>query len=50
MPAKFSATPNPRVGVLSNGTEDTKGNDLTREAARLCALLDLEFHRLRRRL
>jgi glycerol-3-phosphate acyltransferase PlsX len=33
----------PRVGVLSNGSEETKGNDLTREAARLCGLLDLNF-------
>jgi glycerol-3-phosphate acyltransferase PlsX len=33
----------PRVGVLSNGSEETKGNDLTREAARLCAKLDLNF-------
>jgi glycerol-3-phosphate acyltransferase PlsX len=33
----------PRVGVLSNGAEESKGNDLTREAARLCALLDLNF-------
>jgi phosphate acyltransferase len=33
----------PRVGVLSNGTEDTKGNELTREAARLCRQLDLNF-------
>ena len=33
----------PRVGLLSNGSEETKGNDLTREAARLCALLDLNF-------
>ncbi len=33
----------PRVGVLSNGTEETKGNELTRETARLCALLDLNF-------
>jgi len=33
----------PRVGVLSNGSEETKGNDLTRETARLCALLDLNF-------
>ena len=33
----------PRVGVLSNGSEETKGNDLTREAARLCAQLDLNF-------
>jgi glycerol-3-phosphate acyltransferase PlsX len=29
--------------VLSNGAEESKGNDLTREAARLCALLDLNF-------
>ena len=33
----------PRVGVLSNGSEETKGNELTREAARLCGLLDLNF-------
>jgi len=33
----------PRVGVLSNGSEETKGNDLTRETARLCSLLDLNF-------
>ena len=33
----------PRVGVLSNGSEESKGNDLTREAARLCARLDLNF-------
>lgn len=33
----------PRVGVLSNGSEESKGNDLTREAARLCAKLDLNF-------
>lgn len=33
----------PRVGVLSNGSEESKGNDLTREAARLCARLELNF-------
>ena len=33
----------PRVGVLSNGSEESKGNELTREAARLCAKLDLNF-------
>lgn len=33
----------PRVGVLSNGSEETKGNDLTRETARMCSLLDLNF-------
>lgn len=33
----------PRVGVLSNGSEASKGNELTREAARLCARLDLNF-------
>jgi glycerol-3-phosphate acyltransferase PlsX len=31
----------PRVGVLSNGSEESKGNDLTREAARLCSHLDI---------
>lgn len=34
---------NPRVGVLSNGSEEGKGTALTREAARLCGLLDLNF-------
>jgi glycerol-3-phosphate acyltransferase PlsX len=33
----------PRVGVLSNGSEESKGNDLTREAAKLCSQLDLNF-------
>jgi len=34
---------NPRVGVLSNGTEDSKGTELTLEAFRLCKKLDLNF-------
>jgi glycerol-3-phosphate acyltransferase PlsX len=34
---------NPRVGILANGTEDSKGNDLTLEAFRLCKKLDLNF-------
>ena len=34
---------NPRVGILSNGTEETKGNDLTLEAFRLCKQLELNF-------
>lgn len=33
----------PRVGILSNGTEDVKGTELTREAAKLCAQSDLNF-------
>jgi len=33
----------PRVGILSIGTEDSKGNDLTLEAFRLCRQLDLNF-------
>ncbi|MDB6053318.1 MAG: Phosphate acyltransferase [Verrucomicrobiales bacterium] len=33
----------PRVGILSNGTEETKGNELTQAAHRLCKLLDLNF-------
>jgi glycerol-3-phosphate acyltransferase PlsX len=35
--------PNPRVGILSNGSEETKGNDLTRGAAKLCSQLGLNF-------
>ena len=34
---------NPRVGLLSVGTEDVKGNELTREALALCKRLDLNF-------
>src|SRR5690348_10191204 len=34
---------NPRVGILSVGTEDYKGNELTREAFKLCKQLDLNF-------
>ena len=33
----------PRVGILSNGTEESKGTELTREAARLCRLTHLNF-------
>lgn len=33
----------PRVGIVSNGTEESKGTELTREAARLCHHLDLNF-------
>ncbi len=33
----------PRVGVLSVGTEEVKGNELTRETFRLCKNLDLNF-------
>ena len=33
----------PRVGVLSNGTEESKGNDLTKATAKLCSHLELNF-------
>jgi len=33
----------PRVGILSNGTEEIKGNDLTREARKLCQQANLNF-------
>jgi glycerol-3-phosphate acyltransferase PlsX len=33
----------PRVGILSIGTEDSKGNELTLEAFRLCKQLDINF-------
>jgi len=33
----------PRVGILSIGTEDSKGNELTLEAFKLCKQLDLNF-------
>jgi phosphate acyltransferase len=33
----------PRVGILSIGTEDSKGNELTLEAFKLCKQLELNF-------
>lgn len=33
----------PRVGLLSVGTEDIKGNDLTQETFKLCKQVDLNF-------
>ncbi|MBM3877864.1 MAG: phosphate acyltransferase PlsX [Verrucomicrobia bacterium] len=33
----------PRVGILSNGTEDNKGTELTQAALRICRKLDLNF-------
>ncbi len=33
----------PRVGLLSVGTEDVKGNELTQEALKLCRKIDLNF-------
>ena len=33
----------PRVGILSNGSEDFKGTDLTRAASALCRQADLNF-------
>jgi len=35
--------PRPRVGVLSNGTEEMKGNELTQATLVLCMQLDLNF-------
>lgn len=35
--------PRPRVGVLSNGTEEMKGNELTQATLVLCKQLDLNF-------
>lgn len=34
---------NPRVGILSIGTEDSKGNELTLAAFKLCRQLDVNF-------
>jgi glycerol-3-phosphate acyltransferase PlsX len=34
---------NPRVGILSNGKEEMKGNELMREALGLCRRLELNF-------
>lgn len=35
--------PRPRVGILANGTEDNKGNELTLEANRILKQLNLNF-------
>ncbi len=35
--------PNPRVGILSNGEEEGKGNDLTREAHRTLASASFNY-------
>ncbi|HSH94038.1 MAG TPA: phosphate acyltransferase PlsX [Roseimicrobium sp.] len=35
--------PKPRVGILSNGSEEGKGTEITREALKLCRQLDLNF-------
>jgi len=34
---------NPRVGILSIGTEENKGNELTLDAFKLCKRLDINF-------
>ena len=39
----FPMATNPRVGLLSVGEEETKGNDLTREAFQLIKMLPLNF-------
>src|SRR5687768_8426055 len=36
-------TKNPRVGILSNGSEEMKGTELTRDAHKLCRKLDLNY-------
>jgi glycerol-3-phosphate acyltransferase PlsX len=33
----------PRVGILSNGTEEGKGTELTQEALQLCKQIDVNF-------
>jgi glycerol-3-phosphate acyltransferase PlsX len=33
----------PRVGLLSNGTEEGKGTELTKEAYKLCKQIDINF-------
>jgi phosphate acyltransferase len=40
---KRSGTPGPRVGLLSIGEEETKGNELTRDAFQLLKQLPLNF-------
>ena len=40
---KILGKPDPRVGILSNGTEEIKGTELTREAHQLCRKLGLNY-------
>jgi glycerol-3-phosphate acyltransferase PlsX len=40
---RFPTAPNPRVGLLSVGEEETKGNDLTRDAFQLIKALPINF-------
>jgi phosphate acyltransferase len=40
---KILGTKNPRVGILSNGSEEMKGTELTREAHKLCRNLGLNY-------
>jgi phosphate acyltransferase len=40
---KILGCANPRVGILSNGSEEMKGTDLTREAHKLCLRLGLNY-------
>jgi glycerol-3-phosphate acyltransferase PlsX len=40
---KILGTANPRVGILSNGSEEIKGTELTREAHKLCQRLGLNY-------
>ena len=46
---RFPTADNPRVGLLSIGEEETKGNDLTREAFQLIKAAAHELRRQRRR-
>ncbi len=41
---KIMGIKNPKIGLLSNGTENTKGNELTKEANKLFAESSLNFH------
>ena len=40
---KIIGTKSPRVGILSNGSEEMKGTELTREAHKLCQNLGLNY-------
>ncbi len=40
---RFPTARNPRIGLLSVGEEETKGNDLTRDAFQLIKMLPLNF-------
>ena len=43
MPRKYKGSHRPRIGILSNGEEESKGNDLTRAASEVLSTTSLNY-------